>query len=34
MYDDTDMHNWVTYHTNLENYIFKIQLMENRTISP
>ena len=34
MYDDMDMHNWVTYHTNLENWIFKILLMENRTISP
>ena len=28
MYDDTDMHNWVTHHTNLENWIFKIQSME------
>ena len=32
MYDDMDMHNWVTYHTNLENWIFKIQLIENRTV--
>ena len=34
MYDDTVMYNWVTYYTNLENWIFKIILMENRTISP
>ena len=34
IYDDTDMHNWVTYRTNLENWIFKIVSMENRTISP
>ena len=34
MYDDMDMHNWVMYHTNLENWIFKILLMENRTINP
>ena len=30
MYDDTDMDNWVTYHTNLKNWIFKILLIEYR----
>ena len=34
MHDDTDMNNIVTYHTYLEDRIFKILLMENRTISP
>ena len=30
MYDDTDMHNWVMYHTNLKNRVFKIPLIEYR----
>ena len=34
MYDDNDMHNRVTYHTNSENWIFKILLIEKRHISP
>ena len=28
MYDDTDMNNLVTYYTYLEDWIFKILLME------
>ena len=34
MHDDTDMNNLDTYHAYLEDRIFKILLMENRTISP
>ena len=34
MYDNTDMHKWVMYHINLEDWSSKILFMENRTIGP